>query len=590
MLTKKTKRIFFSVATGLVLVIIFATGQLFINPLQPGTGLASEVAPTDHVQAVVSAHHLATDAGVEILNAGGSAADAAVAVAAVLSVVEPWFSSALGGGTWALYYDAEAEEVASLDGVGYAGSQATLADYRARASTRGIHNAIVPGAWDGWMLWLSRYGRLELKDVLAPAIRIARNGFPANSEMIFWLQNQSNAIFSSPHMTNIYAPNGSLVRAGDTIYQRDMARTFLSLALAYDTAKSRGHTEAIQAARDYFYRGPLAQAIVQFSEQNNGYFTLADFHNFEADIVDPISIEYNDEITVYQNPPNSQGIAMLLALNIMKGFDLSGRFPEDADTIHLQVEAIKLAFADRYYYVGDPSRVDVPVSDLLSEAHAEAQRGRIDINVARAWPIENGLDRVAHHTTTFHVVDQDSNGAAVTTSLGAQFLVIGNTGIHINERMKFFSLEEGNPNVLEAGKKVRHTSNPYMALRNGRPYILGGNTGVDTQPQGQVQQFLNVVEFGLSAQEAVAQPRFVSTAFPSSRYPHATGNRLQLESNFSQTAADQLRLRGHDITMGQGIFGSANMIVIEEDGANAQTGADPRGRTSLGTVLPAEGR
>jgi gamma-glutamyltranspeptidase/glutathione hydrolase len=209
------------------------------------------------------------------------------------------------------------------------------------------------------------------------------------------------------------------------------------------------------------------------------------------------------------------------------------------------------------------------------------------MSAAQAWPIEDGFnDRVAHHTTTFHVVDRQGNGAAVTTSLGAQFLVVGDTGIHINERMKFFSLEEGNPNLLEPGKKVRHTSNPYIALRNGEPYILGGNTGVDTQPQGQVQQFLSVVEFGLSAQEAVAQPRFVSTAFPAGRLPHNARNTLQLESRFSENAAAQLRARGHNVTVGQGIFGSANMLVIGEDGLNAQTGAEPRDSTSHGVVIP----
>ncbi|MBX3000084.1 MAG: gamma-glutamyltransferase [Caldilineaceae bacterium] len=571
----------------MALVIVFAANQLKNNPLRSNPGIASELTAANHTQAVVSSHYLATEAGIEILNAGGSAADAAVAVAAVLSVVEPWFSSALGGGTWALYYDADNTEVTSLDGVGYAGSQATLANYRARVQNQGMHQAIVPGAWDGWMRWLSRYGRLELKDVLAPAIRIARDGFPASPEMVRWLQSQSAQIINTPNMARIYAPNGALVREGDTVYQRDMARTFLALALAYEMAKSRGHSEAIQAARDHFYRGPLAQAIVQFSDQNNGYFTLADFQNFEAEIVEPISIAYNDEITVYQNPPNSQGIAMLLALNMMKGFNLAGRSPTDVDAVHLQVEAIKLAFADRYHHVGDPARVNVPVSGLLSDAHADSQRRRIDINMAQAWPIQDGLDRrLVHHTTTFHIVDRDGNAAAVTTSLGAQFLVIGDTGIHINERMKFFSLEAGNPNVMEAGKKVRHTSSPYMALRNGKPYILGGNTGVDTQPQGQMQQFLNVVEFGLSAQEAVAQPRFVSTAFPSTRYPHAVGNTLQLESSFSTATANQLRARGHNVAIGQGTFGSANMIVVSEDGVTVQTGADPRDSTSRGSVVP----
>jgi gamma-glutamyltranspeptidase / glutathione hydrolase len=407
--------------------------------------------------------------------------------------------------------------------------------------------------------------------------------------MITWLQIQSAHILDDPNLVRIYAPDGALLQEGDPVYQLDMARTFLELALAYNAARDRGHQEAIQAARDYFYRGPIAEALVAYSDEDGGYFTLEDFQNFEAEIVEPIAIEYSDELTVYQNPPNSQGIVMLLALNILKGLDFSGQTPHAPDVVHFQVEALKLAFADRYYHVGDPAVVQVPLSTLLSDAHALAQRQRLDRNVVREWPIEDALDSNAlHNTTTFHIVDRHGNAAAVTTSLGAQFLVIGDTGIHINERMKFFSVEEENPNRLEPGKKVRHTSNPYMVLRKDQPYILGGNTGVDTQPQGQVQQVLNIVEFGLTAQEAVAQPRFVSTAFPDTRLPSAAANTLQLEENFSTATARQLRLRGHEIVMGEGVFGSANVIVIEEGGLNAQVGAEPRSPSSLGIVVPPE--
>lgn len=185
------------------------------------------------------------------------------------------------------------------------------------------------------------------------------------------------------------------------------------------------------------------------------------------------------------------------------------------------------------------------------------------------------------------MVDAQGNGVAVTTSLGAQFLIAGDTGIHLNERMRFFSIEEGNVNVVAPGKKVRHTSNPYLVLRNGRLFILGGSTGADTQPQAQVQQFLGIVEFGLSAQEAVTQPRFISTAFPNGRPPYQVRNTLQVESSFSAETVAALRALGHDVVVGQGIWGEANYIVLDADGLNAQVGADPRISTSSGTVLPA---
>lgn len=540
--------------------------------------------------AAVSNHHLATDAGLDILAEGGTAADAAVTVASVLSIVEPWFSSVLGGGTWALYYDAESDEITSLDGVGPVGAEATLDDYEARARESGIHQAIVPGAWDGWMLWLDRYGNRELGDVLAPAIEIAREGYPASSEMSKWLDIRAYQINQRPTARRIYTTEGQFLEAGETVYQRDMADTFEALIDSYDSQRDEGRTEAIQAARDYFYRGPIAEAIVGFSAQNDGYLTLPDFHNFEAEIVDPISIDYDTDVRVYQNPPNSQGITMLLALNILKEYDFNGMDPDGPDTIHLQAEAIKLAFADRYHHVGDPERVDIPVAKLLSDEYAAHQRDRIKMDQVMEWPIDTGLteslstDSEAGHTTTFHIVDQEGNAAAVTTSLGAEFLVVGETGIHINNRMRMTEVREDNPNQLTPGYKVRHTSNPYMAFQNEQLYILGGNTGVDTQPQGQAQQFIQVVEFDLGPQDAVSHPRFVSTAFPSGTYPYGVKNTLQMEHDFPERTIDALRERGHNVTIGNGIFGAANMLVLEDAGEQILAGAEPRTSTSKGVV------
>jgi gamma-glutamyltranspeptidase/glutathione hydrolase len=329
----------------------------------------------------------------------------------------------------------------------------------------------------------------------------------------------------------------------------------------------------------------LAEAIVEYSQANKGYLTLADFSNFEAQIVEPLFIKYNNEISVYENPPNSQGIVMLLALNILKNYDFTDQDINDANVMHKQVEAIKLAFADRYYRVGDPDRVQIPVQQLLSDEYAKSQQQRINEEKAATWPINSGLRQNASHTTTFHIIDKQGNAAAVTTSLGAEFLVIGNTGIHMNNRMRMISLGDNDPNRLEAGYKVRHTSNPYMALKNGKPYILGGNTGVDTQPQGQLQQFMAVTNFGFSAQEAIDKPRFVSTAFPAGSFPYAVGNTLQLEEGFPSSTIQELRAREHKITIGSGIFGSANMLVIDEKQQNIQVGAESRasggyGRTS----------
>ncbi len=560
------------------------------------SGLSSAVVPRgvtatrlqageDRVAAVVSSHGLATEAGRVMLEAGGTAADAAVAVAAALSVVEPFFSSALGGGLWGLYYDAEAGEVTSVDGVGPVGSRATLEDYRQRVEQPGMHQANVPGAWDGWMLWLDRYGTLSLGEVLAPAIGLARDGFPVSAELAYYAGVDQAVMYAYPDSARTYLATGALPVAGQMLQLPDLAGTFQALSNAYDGGGADRGAQ-VKAARDYFYRGPIAEAIVAFSEADGGYFTIDDFGGFSAEIVEPIALDYRD-VRVYQNPPNSQGIAMLLALNTLQGYDFSELGPLSADTVHLQVEAIKLAFADRYALVGDPAVVDVPVADLLDEEHAVEQRARIDANAAMSWPITSGLAaaRRASHTTTFHVVDRFGNAAAVTTSLGLQFLVVGSTGIHINERNRYFAVDEGDVNQFGPGRTVRHTSCPYMALRDGRPVILGGNTGVDTQPQGQLQQLMNIVDFGFGAQEAVDQPRFVSTAFPASTYPNQAANTLNMEAGFPEETVIGLQARGHDVRVGEGVFGSANVLVVSGDGSDVAVGTESRTSDASGAII-----
>src|SRR5699024_8046540 len=202
-----------------------------------------------------------------------------------------------------------------------------------------------------------------------------------------------------------YVVDGALPEAGDIITLPDLAATLQALSDAYVDTEGE-HSAKIQAAREYFYRGPIAESLVAYSDENDGYYALEDFNNFEAEIVPAISVNYRG-VDVYQNPPNSQGIAMLLALNILKGFDLSQVEADSADTIHVQVEAIKLAFADRHATIGDPEFNDIPVETLLSDEHGQAQLERIDLANAMDWPIDSDLEgRGASHTTTFHMVDQ----------------------------------------------------------------------------------------------------------------------------------------------------------------------------------------
>jgi gamma-glutamyltranspeptidase / glutathione hydrolase len=536
---------------------------------------------------VVSSHFLATDAGLEIMKAGGNAADAAVAVAAALSVVEPWFSSALGGGTWALFYDARTGEVYSQDGVGPVASRNSADYYAPRAGANGLHQSIVPGAWGGWMEWLIQFGTLPLDRILEPAIALAEDGFPASPALINWLRIDRDNIMERPETAETWLEDGEIPAVEEILRLPDLADTFRRLSEVYKRFEPElGHRGALSAAGDYYYRGPLAERIMLFSEREDGPFELSDFTGFYGEIVEPITIDYKG-LKVYQNPPNSQGITTLMALNILKDWDFSGfSGPDDPDAVHLLIEAIKLAHIDKYYHVGDPEWVDVPVQDLLSDSHAAARRAQISMNEVLQWPVANLLpvDPDYSHTTTFQIVDPMGNAVSTTTSLGAQFYVVGDTGIHINNRMRMLSVREGDPNLTVPGKKVRHTSNPYMALLDGKPYILGGNTGVDTQPQGQVLQFIWVEEFGLSPQEAVSRPRFVTRGFPAAQWPWQADNDVGMEEGTPRELIDALASRGHEV-VSSGIFGNANMIVIDPENGSLDFGADPRGGVNKGITL-----
>ncbi len=562
-----------------------ATAGVYVG----GANIASaQESPTPRrPHAVVSAHTLATDAGMEMLARGGTAADAAVAVAAILSVVEGWFSNVLGGEIWGMYFQAPTQELTTLDAVGPVGMNVDVSAYEAIADTPGAHQSILPGSWDGWMLWLDRFGRLDLGSVLAPAIRIAREGFPASALMIDWLKRLEDDVRAAPEAARTYLPQGAMPSTGDTITIPDLATTFERLAQAYTTSTGATRSDAIRAARDYYYRGPLAEEVVAWIAANGGYLTLEDFANFEASIVPPISIDYTDAVTVYQCPPNSQGITMLLGLNIMKGIDFAGRNIDDPDVIHAQVEALKLAFADRYAHIGDPDRVEIPLDELLSDAYAETQRARIDMAQAQQWPIESGLARSnGSNTSTFHIIDGEGNIAGATTSIGAQFMIAGDTGIHLNARMTFCSLDPQEPNAMTPGFKVRHTSCPYMVFRDGQPWISGGNTGADSQPQAQMQQFISMVDFGLSPQRAIDQPRFVSTSFPLTTYPFDVLNVLQLEIGFEDDVIANLEARGHAVGS-QGIVGTAAILKVGDDGLSLEPGAESRIDTSSGQVSQA---
>lgn len=538
-------------------------------------------------RASVSQHDRATEVGMDILEQGGTAADAVFAMSAVLSVTEPMLSSVFGGGTWLLYYDADAEETISIGGVGPVPQAANIERFQDGSyfGRRGIHRSNVPGSWAGWMTLLREYGGTPLDRLVEDAERIAREGHPMTGLTHQYFSGRVNEIRGWPYAAEVYLPGGSALSAGDTIRHTNMAETFASVRRAYNEARARGEIAAFNAAEDHFYRGPIAEEIARFSRENGGLLTYSDFANFDgAEIVEPVSINYRG-YEVLQNPPNSQGMVMLQALGMMREFDFSGLGPQDGETVHRQAEALKLAFLDRHRYLGDPDFVDVDVDFLLSDNYLTERASLIRPNTARSWPMD-GVESLAGggDTTTLHAVDAYGNVASVTTSIGISYIVAGETGIHMNERISFMSNDPDHPNAIEPGKKVRHTSMPYIVKRDGRPYISAGVTGADFQPMGQMQQLMNMIDFGMTPQEAVEAPRFDVRAFPQTFYPYSVQNRLLFESGFSNAARQNLASRGHDVGTGT-YWGHATAIRINDHGSgDIEVGAEVREVDALGLV------
>ena len=523
---------------------------------------------------VTATHPLAAQAGATILQQGGNAVDASFATAAAIGVVEPWFSNIFGGGTWGLFYCAKDDAVVTLEAVGPAPKAATLERYAACGPGEGLHQANVPGAFDGWTLALARYGTMKLKDLLAPALALADQGFPAGPDFVRQSTRAKSEIARFSTSARVFLKDGRNFEQGEIVVQKDLARTFADVIRAEERNQSRGYAGAMRAVRDYFYTGPIMETLVAFTCANGGFYSEDDFAGAQARFVDPISTSYRG-LKLYETPPNSQGVTMLLALNIIEGFDLRKMGNNSPETIHLVTEAVKLAFADRHWYVGDPEFVAVPLRELLSKEYATRQRTRIDMDRAMEWPIPGGLDGFAKNTTAILVRDRDGNAMATTTSIGNNWIVMGDTGIVINNRMPMYDLEPGLPNALEPAKKVRHTSNPAMAFKDDRLYMLWACTGVDTQPQAQIQAFLNVVDFDLSPAEAVAAPRYITHAFPASRTRQAS-NVLALEKGkFSPAVIEGLAARGHKLG-DNALFGNMNMILIDPGRGELKVGVDPR--------------
>lgn len=523
---------------------------------------------------VASAHPLATLTGMTVLQRGGNAFDAAVAVAAAEGVVLPMMCG-LGGDAFVVLHDARRREMVALNGSGVAAAGATREYYASRGLTKmpldGVHSVGVPGAVGVYETLWKRYGTLPWAELWAPAIRLAEDGLVITEHVSRRIAERADLLARYPHSARQFLPDGRPPAPGERWAAPDYARSLRAVA---------------EDGADAIYRGELAGRLLAFLGSEGSTFVADDFARQETVVYAPIATDYRG-LTVYETAPPSQGFLLLEQLNVLEGFDLAALSPVGADRVHLLVEAKKLAFADRNRYAGDPAAVRWPLDELISKAHAARRRGEIDPRRARA-PAGALLPEYAADTSYFAVVDGDGNAVSFIHSLSASFgsgVVAGNTGITLNNRVgRGFTLEEGHPNVLAPGKRTMHTLNAYLICRDGRPWLVGGTPGGDQQTQWSAQVITNVVDHGMSLQEAVEAPRWFS--FPGTD-PATLGEPavVRLEGRIPEATRRELAERGHAVeTLGPWSGGGAVQLIQLDPARGVLRGAsDPRaGGVALG--------
>ena len=480
---------------------------------------------------VATSQPLAAQAGLQVLINGGNAVDAAVATAAVLNVVQS-MSTGIGGDAFALLYLADSGTIKALNASGRAPKRATLDFFQERGLAEipltGMLPVTVPGTVDGWATVLEAHGTMSLAQVLEPAIAYAEEGFPVTERVARGWRMLAPKLSAHPDAAGAYLVDGQPPRPGQVFRQPNLARTLRLIA---------------KGGSDVFYRGEIAEKIARFSQANDGLLSLDDLAEHRSTWEEPIWVDYRG-YRVYECPPNGQGLAALLALNVVQGYDLASSGHNPAKALHLLIEAMKLGFADAYEYVADPAFADIPLAGLLSADYA-AERRRL-INPGRALAdVPAGTPVVGGDTVYLTVVDGNGNAASFINSLYMGFgsgMGAGDTGIALQKRGALLSLDPGPRNCIAPGKRPYHTIIPALATRDGHLFMSFGVMGGFMQPQGHLQVVCNVVDFGMNPQEALDAPRF--------RWDR--GRQVALEPDVSAEVRSTLRDWGHEVVVGGG--------------------------------------
>jgi gamma-glutamyltranspeptidase / glutathione hydrolase len=552
---------------------------------------------------VSAGHPLAAQAAARILDTGGNAIDAGVAAGFMLGVVHPDMVSFAGVAPILVRLGASGETF-EVSGVGPYPRKATADYFRTHCGGEippGVLRTVVPASPDSWCVALEHWGTRSFKDVIAPALECAAHGFPLSKFSAAMISNNAERYRRFPTSVPLYLPGGEPRAAGDRFVQTELAESIELMIDAEARARRRGRARAIRAARDQFYKGEIARRIVAFHEQEGGLLTLEDLADFHAEVAPALRVSFRD-YEVAACGFWCQGPVLLQMLNLIEPFDFGAMGHNSAPALHRLVEAMKLAFADRETYYGDPRHVKVPAAALLSKAYAAARRELIRED--RAWAQmpppgdpENasalnsgalvraagpGGDGVSGSLDTAYVcvVDADGNAFSATPSdPSVDSPVVPGVGCVVSPRGSQGWLHHGHASEVSPGKRPRLTPAPAIAQRGGRLFMPFGTPGGDVQQQAMLQVFLNITAFGMSPQQAVEAPRVATRSFPDSFWPHASyPGQLDAEVSIAAETRETLAALGHTVNERpewDWRAGAVCAIVVREDGA-LMAGADPR--------------
>lgn len=527
---------------------------------------------------IATSHYLGSATGYHILRRGGSAVDAAIAANAVLCVAYPHMAGLGGDGFW-LIHDSQDGKIRALNASGPAAGKATPDYYRERGHeqkipSRGPLAALtVPGVVDGWRRAHERYGRMDWNVLFDDAIRYAHEGVSVTRSLADWMAKDIPVFREHPSSARIYLPDGRAMREGDRLVQKELAGSL--------------ETIAQDGPRKGFYEGTIAERICEALEQSDSPLRTDDFTSFEAEWVEPITTTYRD-YTAVSFPPNTQGFAALQILNMIEEYDVSGWGDGTFEYYHHMAEAVKLAFADRDAWLGDPRFSDIPLEQLLSKEYASELCDKIDINqTLNMAEVTTAIEREATTTQSqpgggdtcyLCAVDEDGLTVSFIQSIYHDFgsaEIGGDTGIILQNRGAGFYLDTEHPNGLEPGKRPFHTLIPAMLLQDNQPWLAYGTMGGEGQPQTHAALVTRLVDFGYDVQQAIEAPRWLM-----GRTWGAETQDLSLEGRISDEVIRELKLRGQPVKMlsdWNNNMGHAQAIRINRDGGFLEGGADPRG-------------